>query len=549
VIDSRERFDVVVVGGGPVGAALTGDLARRGIRTLLIEQGDGLVKDARMHLVNIRTMEILRNYGLEQNVRQCGWPPDHPQDVLFVTSLDGREIGRISWPSIAAMTPPLHSPTFAQRCPQAWFNPIMLNFARTQVASTLRMNHRFVSMSEDVHGLEVRIFDAQSAREYTVDARYLVGCDGSRSSVRKQLGVSKVDSESIGQSAEVIFRSTDLAAKMSVGRAGRYILVTRRGMSASMLPFDGKDRYRLTLMVQPSQTSAAQMCEEIRSLTRTEFEFELVSAVLPWVNRNVSAARYRVGRVMLAGDAAHGMPPTGGFGMNTGMIDAFDLAWRLEAVVRGWGGGALLDSYDSERRQAVARTSKMASDIYRDWVRWGKELRSLDGDLEGDDASAIERRRRVGSAMVETFAREFNPQGGALGYRYNDSPICIPDGSREPEDTLIHYEQSARPGHRAPHFWLANGRSSLDLFGRGFTLLASSLTASCDDFGRAFGRLRAPLEIVNVGALNALELLRAQFVLVRPDGMVAWRSDTLPVKPDLTARTVTGNADIGTAAD
>lgn len=535
-----DEFDVVIVGGGPIGAALAGDLGRRGVRTLIIEQGDGLVTDSRLHLVNIRSMEILRSYGLEQEMRDCGWPAEHTQDVSFVTRLDGREIARIAWPAIADMVPPEHSPTFAQRCPQAWFNPIMLDFAARQPATTLRFNTRMDSFTETSDGVSVTLVDSVSGAQSTIRAKYLVGCDGSHSSVRRQLPVVRERVASYGQSVAVIFRAPELASIMKMGVTGRFIMLSEKGLSASLVPFDGRDTYRLMLMVQPSEMDEEQMREEIRALADEPFDFEFVTPLLPWINRQVSASSYAVGRVVLAGDSAHGMPPTGGFGMNSGLVDAYDLGWRLAALVEGWGGPALLESYDIERRAGIARISGLASDIYQDWLDWNPKLREMARELDADGPDADALRMQIGHELVETFGREFNPQGAVLGYRYNDSPICISDGSPDPEDLFVDYVQTARPGHRAPHMWLEDGRSTLDLFGHGYTLLDLTGQADRGSWEAAFAKYGIPFKVVILTSEEALRIFGAGHVLVRPDGMVSWRSHATPGDLEEIARRVSG---------
>lgn len=538
-----DETQVVVVGGGPVGAALAGDLGRHGIRTIVLEMTDGVFRDPRMHAVNIRTMELMRRWGLEQQLRDCGWPKDHSQDVLFVTALDGYEIGRIPWPSIAESVPPPQSPTFAQRCPQSWFNPIMLDFARAQPTVDLRLLHRCDGFTQDQDCVIVHVTDLSSGKTSKIRAAWLVGCDGSRSMVRDALSVERSASPTYGHAAEVIFRSTDLNRLHDKGRAGRYTMITPTGMSASLLPYDGRDLYRLTLMAEAAKVSEADMRRSIRNLLiSAEFAFELTTPVLGWVNRETNAEHYRVGRALLAGDAAHGMPPTGGFGMNTGLVDAADLAWKLAFVLRGWGGETLLDAYNSERRGAVARTARMAGAIYQDWLAMAPMLRQTGGLLSADSSEGAACRAQLGKHLVATFRREFNPLGGALGYSYEESPICVMDGTPAPEDTLVEYNQTSRPGHRAPHLWLRDGVSTIDLFGSGFVLLATAGNVSkAKSFLTAAQFSNVPLRLEVLPDTPAVAAAYPGAVtLVRPDGHVAWRGEPEETKAsDLFAR-VTG---------
>ncbi|WP_375779409.1 FAD-dependent monooxygenase [Bradyrhizobium sp. ma5] len=518
--------DVIVVGGGPVGTCLAGDLAARGIRTILLEQTDGVFPDPRMHAVNIRTMELMRRWGLEERLRNCGWPKDHSQDVLFVTNLDGYELGRIPWPAIADSNPPPQSPTFAQRCPQSWFNPITLDFARAQKAD-IRFQWKCTGFAQSDAQVEVYATDLHDGTKRTLRAKYLVGCDGGQSMVREALGVDRENTARYGYAAEAIFRSSELAKLHDKGKAGRYTMVRPGGMSLSLLPYDGNDLYRLTLMVEPAKVTEADMHRAIRSLVGREFSYELTTPVLGWVNRESNAEKYRVGRVLLAGDAAHGMPPTGGFGMNTGLVDAGDLGWKLAAVLQGWGGDLLLDAYDQERRGAVARTARIAGSIYQDWISIAPTLKEVGTTLGAATTEGVRLRSTIGERLVKTFRREFNPIGGALGYWYENSPCCVPDGTDSPVDTVVEFAQTARPGHRAPHVWLRDGRSTLDLFGKGFVLLDMSNSESevAASFVAAASQRAVPLEAIRLDEPEVASAYAARFALVRPDGHVAWRGD------------------------
>jgi 2-polyprenyl-6-methoxyphenol hydroxylase-like FAD-dependent oxidoreductase len=539
-VEPNERYDVIVVGGGPIGATLTGDLGRRGIRVLLLEQGDGSIVDARMHHVNIRSMEILRTLGLEDELRTCGWPADHPQDVVFVTKLDGEEIARIPWGSINEMRAPQCSPTYAQRCPQAWFNPIVTAFARRQEAAEVRHFCRAETIKEDSGGVTVEATDVTTGERRTFRALYLVGCDGPRSQVRDLINADRELPNAIGRSAEIIFRSRNLQKVSRFGRVGRYIFVGEDGLGATLMAFDGVDRYRLVLMIQPERLTPEDMREHIRKIADAQIDVEFLTPVLSWVNRIVSAPHYSSERIVLAGDSAHGMPPTGGFGMNTGFVDLFDLGWRLEALVKGWGGPLLLRAYESERRQAVARISNMAAEIYKDWIDWSVRMRAMGEALNASGPEAVNLRRQTGRELANTLYREFNSLGGPLGYRY-ESAICIPDGTPEPSDGILDYVQTARPGHRAPHAWLSNNVSTLDRFGKCFVLLAFAPSPALVTFRHEADRQGIALDIVSVEDEKIAALYERAFVLVRPDGIVAWRSDTAPDDAGAILATVTGH--------
>jgi hypothetical protein len=224
--------------------------------------------------------------------------------------------------------------------------------------------------------------------------------------------------------------------------------------------------------------------------------------------------------VFLAGDAVHQLSPTGALGMNTGIGDALDLAWKLAAVLAGWGGDGLLSSYDAERRPIGTRNVNMAAEFYGEHGKFGDGIAAI----EEDTPAGAQIRERVGNALVCGVGRMFRTTGLQLGYRYEESPICIPDGTTTEPDDPEHYVPSARPGSRAPHVWLDGGRSILDLYGEGFVLLRfGARPPDTSGFEAAAAARGVPLKCVTVTEPDAEQLYRFPLVLIRPDGHVAWR--------------------------
>jgi hypothetical protein len=257
---------------------------------------------------------------------------------------------------------------------------------------------------------------------------------------------------------------------------------------------------------------------------------------MPWVRRELVAERYGDGRVFLAGDSAHMLSPTGAFGMNTGIQDAVDLSWKLAGTLQGWGGPRLLASYDAERRPIGHRNVREAAANFRRMTspRPGPQL--LAPTLEGDRF-----RREIGDEFAAIMRHEWYTLGVHLGYRYVDSPICWPDGSEPPPDEPNRYVPSACPGCRAPHVWLAPGRSILDLFGRGFALVGFGAdpadVAALQSAARGRG---VPLVVTAIDNEEAAALYGRRLVLVRPDGHVAWRGDRPPEDPGAVIDCVRG---------
>ena len=521
-----EVLPVLIIGAGPVGLAMAGDLGWRGVKCLVIEQSDGTIVQPRMDMVGIRTMEFCRRWGIVPNVEASPYPRDYPQDNVYLTSLNGWELGRAPFPAMNQDMPPPTSPQKRERCPQNMFDPILREFAASQAAVELRYRTRMVSFREEAESVVVDLEDVESGERSSIRARFLVGCDGAASKVRQGLDIGMTGRPIVTYTTNVIFRCPDLVTMHDKGKAYRHIFVGPDGTWGTIVAINGRDQWRMSIIGTEDRKEGASEAEiraAIRRAAGFDFEYEILS-VMPWVRRELVADHYGKGRVYIAGDAAHMMSPTGGFGMNTGIGDAVDLSWKIAAVLAGWGGPLLLESYEFERLPIGLRNVREASRNLGRMRSPGTNAALLDDTAEGEAT-----RERVGREFAEQMRHEWYTLGMHLGYRYDASPICWPDGSEATPDDPMHYLPTARPGHRAPHVWLADGRSTLDLFGRGFTLLrlgANPPAASA--FESAAERLGVPVSVV---ALNEPEVTAAYeraLVLVRPDGHVAWRGDVWP---------------------
>jgi len=262
---------------------------------------------------------------------------------------------------------------------------------------------------------------------------------------------------------------------------------------------------------------------------------QVVSA-LRWVARDLVADKYQGGRVFLAGDAAHQNTPSGGFGLNTGMGDAANLGWKLAAAVAGWGGDTLLRSYEIERKPVAERIVKQATgNFMRD------RRRPSHPEIAEDSAEGARARREMGEAIIASQSKVYLTDGTALGNVYDPSPICWPDGSPPAPQSIMEYRPTTRPGARAPHARLPDGRSTLDLFGRGFVLLRLGDEAPDPGaFEAAFARRNVPFAVVPIADPRICELYERRLVLVRPDGHVAWRADAEPADAGALIDTVRG---------
>ena len=535
----EEIVPVLVVGGGPVGLALAGDLGWRGISCTLIEQSDGSIYQPRMDLVGVRTMEFCRRWGLVPAVEASPYPRDYAQDNIYLTSLTGHELGRERFPGIGQAPPPKESPQRRERCPQNMFDPILRSFAASQKNVALHYGARLVSFTQDSASVTATVENADSGVRREICARFIVGCDGARSLVRETLGIAMHGKEVLTYTTNVIFRCPDLLSLHDKGKAYRHIFIGPEGTWSTMVAINGRDEWRFSIIggARQHDYTTDEIAAAIRRAVGRDFAFEILS-VLPWVRRELVAERYRNGRGFIAGDAAHVMSPTGGFGMNTGIGDVVDLSWKLAAVLEGWGGERLLDSYGAERQPIGARNVTEASGNLHRMLSVGPHPDLLDDTPQGAAARAT-----VGRVFSETMRREWFTLGAHLGYRYEGSPICWPDGSTAPPDNPNSYVPTARPGHRAPHAWLADGRSMLDLFGRGFVLLGFGANAdAATALLTAATRRGVPMTFAAISEPQIAALYGRQFVLVRPDGHVAWRDDRMPDDPLALIDLVSGAA-------
>ena len=330
---------VLVVGGGPVGLALAGDLGWRGIACTLVEQSDGSIYQPRMDLVGVRTMEFCRRWGLVPAVEGSPYPRDYAQDNIYLTSLTGYELGRERFPGIGQAPPPKESPQRRERCPQNMFDPILRAFAASQKNVALRYRTRLVSFTQNAELVTAVVENAETGAREEILARYIVGCDGARSLVRETLGIAMQGNPVLTYTTNVIFRCPHLLSLHDKGKAYRHIFIGPEGTWATIVAINGRDEWRFSIIGGSEQRdyTTDDIKAAIRRAVGRDFDFEILS-VLPWVRRELVAERYRGGRGFIAGDAAHVMSPTGGFGMNTGIQDVVDLSWKLAATIEGWGG-------------------------------------------------------------------------------------------------------------------------------------------------------------------------------------------------------------------
>ena len=525
-----KRYPVLIAGAGPVGLALAIDLASRGIQCLIVEQTDGTVDFPTTNLANTRTCEHLRRWGIADRMRfESGYPTDYPRNYLFVTRMNGYEIARFDHPANGdpnSRSP--YSPEGRLWISKPYFDPVLHKHVSTLPTVEVRYQTALESFRQDDEKVVADIVDVASGQRSSIEAPYLVGCDGGRSTVRHQLGIQFEGVFAEGMNVAVLFRSP-LLSLIPHSPAVQYQILNPQ-VQGAIAAVDGKELWRLNIRgVKQEQLDSLNAPEKLRYALGENIPFELL-VVRPWTGHCVVAESYQDKRVFLAGDAAHLNWPAGGFGMNTGIGDAVDLGWKLAAVLQRWGGTRLLQSYDLERKPVAMTNVKEASEM-----RTGFDTQvAFSAILAENSEQGQQQRAKAREAILRTRAKEFknDSPGIEFGYRYSQSPICIPDGPEPPEDDQGNYTPTTWPGARAPHVWLKDGRSTLDQFGKGFTLLVlSSKQTGISAFTAAAKRAGLPLDVVALDEPPVRETYGRSLVLVRPDGHVAWRGDAIPDNP------------------
>ncbi|HEY3919287.1 MAG TPA: FAD-dependent monooxygenase [Stellaceae bacterium] len=529
-----DPIPVLIAGAGPVGLTLAIDLAWRGIRSVLIDPLVAVHPHPRAISIGVRTMEHFRRLGIDQAVIDAGVPRDRKLDVVYTTRMLGREIFRFAIPSIvelerdaaalAAATPEIGaSPYYKTWTAQAPLERMLRRHIRSLPLVTLRLGWRLESFAEDASGVTARVVEPASGQAETIRSTYLVGSDGANSAVRAGLGIGLSGRGTLGEACGVYFRAPGLDAGLGPRRGVMYWILAS-GCGGVIYTIDGGDEWVFNRYFDTGEAgTVADPAGLVRAALGAEIAVEILS-VQNWLPRQLVAERYGTRRCFLAGDACHLFVPTGGFGMNTGIGDTVDLGWKIEAMLAGWGGGKLLASYESERRPVGLFNTLEAADNYDK----SGDLFAVPGSLE-DEGPAGDATRAAIAAKLPPKIKHFAPVGVHLGYRYENSPIIVPDGAAAPPLEAAAYVPTARPGHRAPHAWIDSRRSTLDLFGRGFTLLRfGKVKEEAKNLAAAAEAARVPLAIVDLDDRAAMELYAAKLVLVRPDGHVAWRGNAAP---------------------
>lgn len=543
------KTEVLIVGAGPVGMSLAMDLAQRGVRCMVTEMRSSTTPPSpKCNHVSARTMETFRRLGIVDQVRNSGLPSDYPNDVSYRLSFTGQEIARIPIPArqdrySATEGPDTWWPTPEppHRINQIYLEPVLQQcLSATENASCL-YDTQVLHYEQTETGVTAHCQSLETGQPFTIEAQYLVGCDGARSMVRKSIGATLEGTAVVSRVQSSYLRAPALLQHMQARPAwASFSVNTKR--CGNVYAIDGKERWIVHNYLRDDEADFDAVDRDacLRTILGVDenFEYEILSKE-DWFGRKLIANRFRDRRVFICGDAAHLWVPMAGYGMNAGIADAMNLSWMLAAHLTGWAPASILDAHERERKPITEQVGRFAMSHAQELMR---KAQSVPDNIEELSAEGEAARHAFGQVLWDLNVQQYCCAGLNFGYYYDDSPIIQYDGTPQPSYSMGSFTASTVPGCRTPHVWLSGQQSLYDAMGAGFTLLCNDAQADTSQLEQACALLHIPLKVLKLPELQNHPEYSHRFTLSRPDVHVAWRDNELPTDCVALLKVLTGAA-------